>query len=94
MIVAPEPDPVGRDVIVIGASMGGIEALSLVLGQLPAELPASVFVVLHTADQGPYLLAEVLGKELAAGAARGGGATLRARPGLPRAARPASAGRC
>ncbi len=62
----PSPEPTtkrsGRDVIVIGASMGGIEALSVLLGRLPADLPASVFIVLHTADHGPSLLADVLGR--------------------------------
>ena len=51
----------GRDVIVIGASMGGVHALTRLLEALPADLPASVFVVLHTADHDPDLLAQVLG---------------------------------
>ena len=38
-----------RDVIVIGASAGGIEALTTLVRYLPAELGASVFVVLHMA---------------------------------------------
>lgn len=36
-----------RDIIVIGASAGGIEALKVVAAGLPANLSASVFVVLH-----------------------------------------------
>jgi two-component system chemotaxis response regulator CheB len=51
-----------RDLIVIGASMGGVEALSRLLERLPADLPASLFVVLHTADHSPALLAQVLGR--------------------------------
>jgi two-component system, chemotaxis family, protein-glutamate methylesterase/glutaminase len=51
----------GRDIIVVGASMGGVKALGRLLGRLPADLPASVFVVLHTADHDPDLLAQVLG---------------------------------
>lgn len=36
-----------RDVIVVGASAGGIRALKAVLGGLPAELPAAVLTVVH-----------------------------------------------
>lgn len=59
---APERDRAGRDVVVVGASMGGVEALGRLLGRLPAGLPASLFIVLHTADHESGLLARVLGK--------------------------------
>jgi chemotaxis response regulator CheB len=36
-----------RDIIVIGASAGGVEALCAVMAGLPADLPAAVFVVMH-----------------------------------------------
>ena len=42
--------------------MGGLEALRKLLGGLPADLPAALFIVLHTADHEPGLLARVLGK--------------------------------
>ena len=36
-----------RDIIVLGGSAGGIEALHLVLRTFPANLPATLFIVLH-----------------------------------------------
>jgi len=47
----PPPDLVGRtavvDLVVIGASTGGPQALARLLGALPRELPVPVAVVLH-----------------------------------------------
>jgi two-component system chemotaxis response regulator CheB len=37
----------GRDIIVIGASAGGIEAVTEVVRGLPPEFPGSVYVVVH-----------------------------------------------
>ncbi len=37
----------GRDIIVIGASAGGVEALSTLVAGFPTDLPAAVFVVVH-----------------------------------------------
>jgi two-component system chemotaxis response regulator CheB len=39
----------GRDIIAIGTSAGGLEALDEVVGQLPTDLPASIFIVQHMA---------------------------------------------
>jgi two-component system chemotaxis response regulator CheB len=50
----------GHDVIVIGASAGGVEALSQLVAQFPSDLAASIFIVLHTAPDSPGLLAQIL----------------------------------
>lgn len=52
----------GHDLIAIGASSGGIEALLAVIPRLPADLPAAVCVVVHTSPQGPGLLPRVLAR--------------------------------
>src|SRR5215213_7061352 len=49
-----------KDIIVVGASAGGIEALRVLAGGLPADLPASLFVVLHTSPDSPAMLAGIL----------------------------------
>jgi two-component system chemotaxis response regulator CheB len=51
----------GHDLVVIGASAGGVDALRVIVGGLPADLPAAVLIVVHTSPQGPYLLPEILG---------------------------------
>src|SRR2546430_13945991 len=50
----------GRDVIVIGASAGGVQALIELLEGLPANLPASLLVVLHTSPTSPGILPQIL----------------------------------
>lgn len=49
-----------RDLIVIGGSAGAIEALRSIVRRLPADLPASVLIVIHRGLQGPNLLATIL----------------------------------
>jgi two-component system chemotaxis response regulator CheB len=41
------PEELTRDVIVIGASAGGIHAVIEILSRLPAELPAIIGIVIH-----------------------------------------------
>jgi two-component system, chemotaxis family, protein-glutamate methylesterase/glutaminase len=50
----------GHDIIVIGASAGGVETLRELARGLPPDLPAAVFVVLHVPPSGPSLLPEIL----------------------------------
>jgi two-component system, chemotaxis family, protein-glutamate methylesterase/glutaminase len=49
-----------RDIVVIGASAGGLQAILELLAPLPAGLPASIFVVVHTAPEGTGLFPEIL----------------------------------
>ncbi len=48
------------DIIVIGASAGGIDALRAIVAGLPNHLSASVFVVMHTGPGSPGILDELL----------------------------------
>ena len=47
-------------VIAIGGSTGAIEALKTICARLPADLPASVFIVVHVGAEGRDLLAGIL----------------------------------
>ena len=49
-----------HDIIVVGASMGGIKALSTLVAQLPADLPAAIFVVQHVSPESPSMLPHIL----------------------------------
>jgi two-component system chemotaxis response regulator CheB len=49
-----------RDVVVIGTSAGGVEALREMTRGLPAELPASVLVVIHVPTRSPGLIPSIL----------------------------------
>ncbi len=51
-----------RDVIVIGASSGGVDALHTIVSQLPADLPAAIFAVLHLAPRSKSYLPEILNR--------------------------------
>lgn len=49
-----------HDIIVIGASAGGVETLKQLASALPEDLPAAIFVVLHVAPEGPGYLPGIL----------------------------------
>jgi two-component system, chemotaxis family, protein-glutamate methylesterase/glutaminase len=50
-----------RDIIVIGGSSGATAPLKEILGRIPADLPAAVFVVLHIPAHGIGILSTVAG---------------------------------
>ncbi len=52
-----------RDIIVIGSSLGGIEALTVLARELPADLPAAVLVVQHRSEDAPGMLAQILTRQ-------------------------------
>ncbi len=62
----------GRDIIVVGTSAGGVEALRKLVYGLPKDFPGSVFVVMHTAPDSPGVLGQILDRwgELPAATAR------------------------
>ncbi|MEA2561792.1 MAG: two-component system, chemotaxis family, protein-glutamate methylesterase/glutaminase [Acidobacteriota bacterium] len=51
-----------RDIILIGASAGGVQALSEVIGGLPADFPAAIFVVLHISPYGRSAMPVILSR--------------------------------
>jgi two-component system chemotaxis response regulator CheB len=53
------------DAVVIGASAGGIEALTGLLPALPAGLRAPVFIVLHLPRDRPSVLVEIFARKCA-----------------------------
>ena len=51
-----------RDIIAIGASAGGIAVLETILSALPWDFQVSLFVVVHTSEESPGLLPEILNR--------------------------------
>jgi two-component system chemotaxis response regulator CheB len=52
-------DP-ARCVIAMAASVGGLKALSVILGGLPADFPAAIAIVMHLSPEHKSVLAEIL----------------------------------
>jgi len=51
-----------RDIVVIGGSAGSLQVLQTILSTLPWDFPAAIFVVLHTTEDSPRLLPEILNR--------------------------------
>ena len=51
-----------HDIITIGASSGGVEALMRLVRRLPGDFPAAIFVVLHLSPRAPSHLPQILSK--------------------------------
>ena len=46
-------DRPGHDIIVIGTSAGGVEALAKIVHGFPEDLPAAICIVIHTTRSRP-----------------------------------------
>lgn len=51
-----------HNIVVVGASAGGVEALQRLFSQFPPDLQASFFLVLHISPESPSLLASLIDK--------------------------------
>ena len=49
-----------ESVVAMAASVGGLQALSVILGGLPADFPAAIAIVMHLSPVHPSLLAQIL----------------------------------
>jgi two-component system chemotaxis response regulator CheB len=65
---------IGHDIVLIGCSAGGAEALTGIFARIPRDAPAALFVVQHVSAGAPSVLPRILGRagELPAGHARDG----------------------
>lgn len=52
----------GHDIVVVGTSAGGVEALATLVSALPPNFPAAIFVVLHTPAHSPSFVPKILSR--------------------------------
>jgi two-component system chemotaxis response regulator CheB len=51
-----------KDIVVVGASAGGVEALKAVVAGVPSEFRGTIFIVLHVGSSDSSYLAEILAR--------------------------------
>jgi two-component system, chemotaxis family, protein-glutamate methylesterase/glutaminase len=51
-----------KNVVVVGASAGGVDAVRKLISLLPVDLPAAVFVTLHLEERSQLFLPDILGQ--------------------------------
>ena len=49
-----------KDIVVVGTSSGGIEALQTLVAGLPRDFAAAMFIVMHTSPAAPGVLQAIL----------------------------------
>jgi two-component system chemotaxis response regulator CheB len=52
-----------HDIIVVGASAGGVEAIPAMLKALPRTIPAAIFAVVHVSAKSPSVFPRILSRE-------------------------------
>ncbi len=53
---------IARNIVVIGASAGGVDAILQLVASLPSDLRAAVFITIHQFERGEGMLPEVLNR--------------------------------
>lgn len=59
---SPQSSSQGHDIVVVGASAGGVESLINLVGTLPANFPGTLFVVLHMSADHTSALPAILAR--------------------------------
>jgi two-component system, chemotaxis family, protein-glutamate methylesterase/glutaminase len=56
------PPMIGHNIVAIGTSAGGVAALNKLVADLPTDLPAAVFIVMHLPEEAPSMLPRILNR--------------------------------
>ncbi len=60
--LSPSSISQGHDIVVVGASAGGVEVLMSLVRELPADFPGTLFIVLHLPPDGTSFLSNILAR--------------------------------